>query len=163
MTLNTGLKLLIKLVDFHYRAISYQEIKFYYFTNITAWALTEGSRAQIWGAQRADAVGYTGLWHPAKRFPGYTMLLPWMIQVCVCNNDNRSEPRTATWCLQDQAQRWRGPGSPTHSEGGSISVCSKLSFSHADGGDRFEGLTQPPSLFFLTSRGWNLITQLPCY
>lgn len=47
MTINIGLKLLIKLVVFHFRALSYKEIKFYYFTNITVWALTEGSRVQI--------------------------------------------------------------------------------------------------------------------
>lgn len=97
-----------------------------------------------------DAAGHSGLQHPAKWCLVYTRLLPWMIQVYIHKNDNRSWTKDCNLrCLQGPVNEWRGTGVWMHSIDIFVLVYFKHGFLYSDCGHNIQGHThmlfKPPS------------------
>lgn len=104
---------------------------------------------------RGDTLSYTGLLYSAKWFFIYTGLSPWMIQVCIHKNYNRSWTKDCNLrCLQGHMNEWKGTGSWMYSIDISVLVYSKCSFLYTDCGDNIKGHVQmsfkPPSPWSFT-------------
>lgn len=67
-----------------------------------------GKQNQFWWG-RGDALSYIGLLYSVKWFFVYTGLSPWMIQVCIHKNYNRSRTKDGNLrCLLGHMNEWKG-------------------------------------------------------